>query len=152
MDKFLSSEFSGPEESPGFLLWQVCMSWQRRQRHALAALDLTHVQFVLLASISWLETHQKHLTQAQLASHAKTDPMMTSQVLRTLEKEGYIKRHAHPTDTRAFSLWTTAKGKRAVEKALVVVEKVDGEFFAPLGKNAKQYTESLRELLKGASS
>jgi DNA-binding MarR family transcriptional regulator len=151
MPKFLSSEFSGPEESPGFLLWQVCMSWQRKQRQALANLDLTHVQFVLLASICWLQKEHKDLTQAQLASHAKTDPMMTSQVLRALEKQGYIKRSKHPTDTRALSLSATAKGKKAIEKALVVVEKVDKEFFSSLDESSKQLTTFLRRLCKEGS-
>ena len=51
--------------------------------------ELTHVQFVLLASLWWLVDHDDHsLTQAQLAQQAGTDPMMTSQVTRKLENPG----------------------------------------------------------------
>jgi hypothetical protein len=39
-----------PDKSPGFLLWQVTLRWQRKVTIALAPLDLTHVQFVLLAT------------------------------------------------------------------------------------------------------
>lgn len=149
MSSFSTSEFSTPDESPGFLLWQVSNSWQRLQRQALAAIDLTHVQFVLLASTSWLERTEKHLSQSQLAAQTKTDPMMTSQVLRTLEKRGYIKRLPHPNDTRAFSLVTTEKGKKAVAKALIVVEKVDRDFFASLGASKRQFTAHLNLLSNG---
>jgi hypothetical protein len=38
-----------PNESPGFLLWHARLRWQRDIAQALAPLDLTHVQFVLLA-------------------------------------------------------------------------------------------------------
>src|SRR3546814_15453085 len=40
-----------PENSPGFLLWQVTNQWQRRLRATLEPLGLTHVQFVLLAGL-----------------------------------------------------------------------------------------------------
>ena len=43
-----------PEDSPGFLLWHVTLRWQRDIAAALAPLDLTHVQFVLLATTWWL--------------------------------------------------------------------------------------------------
>src|SRR5260370_30828241 len=34
------------DDSPGFLLWQVTLRWQRDIATALAPLDLTHVQFI----------------------------------------------------------------------------------------------------------
>ena len=42
------------DESPGLLLWQVTNRWQAAQRAALKPFELTHVQFVLLASLTWL--------------------------------------------------------------------------------------------------
>ena len=145
---FSTSEFTTPDESPGFLLWQVSTLWQRKQRQALAALELTHMRFVLLAGIIWLEKKDLHLSQAQLASHAKTDLTMTSQVLRTLEKRGYITRLSHPKDTRAFSLVSTAKGKEVIAKALVIVEQVDRDFFSLLGSSTQQFTSLLSRLNK----
>ena len=41
--------FESPDDSPGFLLWQVTNLWQRRIRAALEPLGLTHVQFVFVA-------------------------------------------------------------------------------------------------------
>ena len=53
--------------------------------------ELTHVQFVLLTSLWWLADHEdRPPTQARLAQHAGTDPMMTSQVTRKLEARALL--------------------------------------------------------------
>ncbi len=75
------------------LLWRVTLRWKREIVAALAPLELTHAQFVLLASSWWIGTHQDELpTQRQVAAQAGTDPMMTSQVLRALEARGLLTR------------------------------------------------------------
>ena len=78
----MHSRFTSAGESPGFLLWRISNAWQQRQRAALLPLGLTHVQFVLLASLVWLTQHGRTVTQTDLAEQAQTDPMMTSQVVR----------------------------------------------------------------------
>lgn len=66
-----ASRFPAPEQGPGFLLWRVTLSWQRQMRAALAPHGLTHVQFVLLASLWWLQEHGSDgPSQAQLAEQA----------------------------------------------------------------------------------
>ena len=83
----IPTKFEKPDESPGFLLWQTINLWQRKMRAALRESGLTHVQFVLPASTVWLNDHGSEATQvliARFAPHA--DVMMTSQVLRSLEK------------------------------------------------------------------
>lgn len=77
------------EESSGFLLWQVTNLWQREIKKALEPFDLTHSQFVLLASIHWMTLHKQDVTQILLSSHTKIDPMTTSTVLRTLQKKDF---------------------------------------------------------------
>jgi DNA-binding MarR family transcriptional regulator len=54
---------------------------------ALAPLDLTHVQFVLLACTWWLNEQGERPSQIALAAQAGTDIKMTSQVLRSLERD-----------------------------------------------------------------
>ena len=46
--------FASADDSTGLLLWQVTNRWQAAQRAALKPHGLTHVQFVLLASLTWL--------------------------------------------------------------------------------------------------
>jgi len=50
----LETEFADAADSPGLLLWRVTNAWQAAQRAALHTFDLTHVQFVLLASLTFL--------------------------------------------------------------------------------------------------
>ena len=81
---------SDPEGSPGFLLWHVTLRWQRAIVAALAPLELTHVQFVLLASTWWLNEHGEDPNQLTLARQAGTDVKMTSQVLARLEAKDLL--------------------------------------------------------------
>ncbi len=125
----LGSSFQTPEESPGFLLWQASMLWERRLRAALEPLGLTHMQFVLLAASAWLGREKDAVTQVRIAGQAKVDVVMTSQVLRTLEAKGLLSRAPHPTDTRAKCVMVTAAGKKLVRSAIEIVEREDRAFF-----------------------
>lgn len=120
-----------PGDSPGFLLWHATLRWQRGIAVALAPLDLTHVQFVLLACTWWLNTQGEHPNQLTLARQAGTDVKMTSQVLRTLEQKGLIEREVDPGDTRAKRLRVTDRGAALAPGAIAAVEQVDAEFFGP---------------------
>ncbi len=118
-----------PSESPGFLLWHATLRWQRGISQALAPLDLTHVQFVLLACAWWLNQQGQHPSQIALASFAGTDVKMTSQVLRSLERKGLVEREVDRADTRALRLRVTRRGARLAPRAIAVVQQVDAEFF-----------------------
>jgi DNA-binding MarR family transcriptional regulator len=123
------------------------LSWQRRIRSALAPHALTHVQFVLMASLWWIEDHDREPpTQAKLAEQAGTDPMMTSQVLRKLETRGLLERAPDPNDTRARRLHLTAAGPELIAAALVDVERADSDYFAPLADRHEAFLEALAAL------
>jgi DNA-binding MarR family transcriptional regulator len=146
----MSSEFNKSEESPGFLLWQVTNIWQKEIRKALEPLELTQPQFVLLFSCQWLNEKEgdSGVTQVQLAQHAKVDVNVTSQVLRTLEKKGYVKRSPHPADTRANLITMTSTGSELALRAVHVVEAADRAFFAGIGEESGQLTRLLQRLTR----
>jgi DNA-binding MarR family transcriptional regulator len=125
-----NSRFAVPEDSAGYLLWQVTHLWQRQVEATLAELDITHLQFVLLAGIGWLTGQGELLTQVQLASFYKIDVMQVSQVVRKLEVKQLVNRSAHPTDTRAKILNLTKTGIKTLNAALTLVEQLDAEFFS----------------------
>src|SRR3954469_2227589 len=100
MERGLATEPESADASPGLVLWQLTNRWQAAQRAALKPFGLTHVQFVLLASLTWLDADEP-VTQRRLADHAATDPMMTSQVIRVLAERGLVLRTPHPDDARA---------------------------------------------------
>jgi DNA-binding MarR family transcriptional regulator len=118
-----------PDESPGFVLWHVTLRWQRDIAVALAPLDLTHVQFVLLATTWWLNSRGEDPNQLSLARQAGTDVKMTSQVLRKLEAKALIRREVDPADTRAKRLRVTGRGAELAQHAIAAVEKADAAFF-----------------------
>ena len=141
----MTSRFASPWESPGFLLWHATLRWQRAMRAALAPHGLTHVQFVLLAAAWWLGEHEAPPSQRRLAEQAGTDVMMTSQVVRALEREGLVERPRDPHDARALRVSVTVAGRERVQAALAGVEAADAEFFSPVDDGA--IVRDLRALL-----
>lgn len=140
--------FKKAEDSSGFLLWQVTNLWQRELKKALEEYDLTHSQYVLLASIHWLTLQKQDVTQILLSSHTKIDPMTTSTVLRTLQAKELLKRQEHSTDTRAKTVALTDKGREVTKQAVIAVEKFDASFFGNLGDETANFNKNLLSLLK----
>jgi DNA-binding MarR family transcriptional regulator len=123
-----------PEASPGLLLWRATLRWQREITAALKPYELTHVQFVLLTSTWWLGGHGSGPpSQAQVAAYAEADVMMTSSVVRALERRGLLTRSPDPADARVRRLAVTEAGRRLVLDAVPVVEAADAAFFAAAG-------------------
>lgn len=119
-----------PGESPGYLLWVVSLRWQREIAAVLAPLDLTHTQFVLLASAWWLGENDEVPHQVALAQHAGTDIKTASQVLRSLEGKGLIERRVDRADPRAKRVHVTPAGSELAPVAMAAVESADRAFFA----------------------
>lgn len=135
------------EDSSGFLLWQVTNLWQREIKKALEEYDLTHSQFVLLASTLWLSSQKQDVTQVVLSQYTKIDPMTTSTVLRTLQSKGLLLRQEHSTDTRAKTVALTDEGVKVAQLAVKTVEKFDKQFFEGLGDNVQDFNGYLQKLL-----
>jgi MarR family transcriptional regulator, organic hydroperoxide resistance regulator len=135
------------EESPGFLLWRITLAWQKMLNQVLRPLDLTHPQFVVLASVVYMLQKSEYPTQVRLASHAAMDVMTVSKIVRTLEQKDLITRTEDPSDTRAKLLNITQKGKQLAVSAIERVENADGLFFETLGKVNQPIFLSLLQVL-----
>ncbi len=147
MSKKNPFSFQKANDSTGFLLWQTHNLWQREIKKSLKEFDLTHTQFVVLASAYWLILQNGTITQIDIAQHAKIDVMMTSNVVRTLERKRLIIREEHATDTRAKVVVLTEKGLEVLNAAVKRVEKFDRFFFKKL-ENIGAFNEELLRLLK----
>jgi DNA-binding MarR family transcriptional regulator len=130
--------FEKPRDSPGFLLWQTTMVWQRNIKKALDSYDISHPQFVLMATLLWFEAHGYDTTQTLMIQWSKLDKMTVSKSLRKLETRGFVKRAEHQTDTRAKSVVLTEKGKELVHILVPLVEKTDAQFFGVLEKEEQK--------------
>lgn len=139
--------FKGPEESPGYLLAQVTLLWQRKQKALLDPIGLTHTQFILLATTAWLSNKSENITQVDIANLNNFDRMMVSKVLRTLETKKLITRQEHGTDTRAKIVKITTQGKKVLQLALTQAEKADIDFFALPESRMANFNATLLQLI-----
>ena len=135
------------EESTGFLLYNLTTFLQRRMKRELDTLDITHMQFVLLATIKRLSKNSKAVTQIEIATESKADKMMVSKVLRTLQTKGYITREEHSTDTRAKTILLTQSGNIMLTKGFTIVKKVEKEFFGCLDKQTGIFNTAIKLLI-----
>lgn len=144
--------FDQPEDSPGFLLWQTTTLWQREIKKALEAYDVSHAQFVIMATLMWFEAHQVDTTQILIVKWSKLDKMTVSNSLKKLVELTYVHRVEHETDTRAKRVTLTEKGKELVRILVPLVEAIDGRFFASVTQQEeKQFMGLLAKLIKGSS-
>ena len=135
------------EESTGFLLYNLTTLLQRRMKRELDVLDITHMQFVLLATLKRLSKTNKAITQIEIATESKADKMMVSKVLRTLQTKGLVTREEHSTDTRAKTILLTNEGDLMLQKGFVIVKKVEKDFFECLEKQTDPFNANIKTLI-----
>lgn len=148
MPEKIEFHFKSPLDSPGYLLGQLTMLWQRKLKRVLDPLDLTHTQFALLCALAWLSRESDNVTQVDIANQGNADRMMVSKVLRTLEEKKFITRKEHKTDTRAKTISLTASGETVLQKAIIMVENADLAFFSMLDKDLPGFNAKMAALIE----
>ena len=136
----------GPKSGgPGAALWRAANLWRRRQRAALEGYGVTPSQFLLLQGLADSGARQA-VTQAGLAQHCGADVMMTSQLVRELERLGLVRREAHPSDSRALALALTTRGRQRLDRAAPAIVAAEQAFFGALGADLEAFAGALRLL------
>ena len=135
-----------PDDRLGFLLTQVSFLKQRIVNAALRELDITYMQFVILAGIMELAEEGQPVTQQNISDERRLDKAMVSNVVKTLIARGYLDREEHPTDKRAFTLFLTAVGKIKACEGKKIAHRIDTVFFDGIDQAA--FFKSLIQLLK----
>jgi DNA-binding MarR family transcriptional regulator len=139
----LSSIFDKMNESPGYYMMMVFNKWDRGISGVLDSYDSTRTQMELLVCMVKLMKGGQPVTQKDVVNFARRDKNTVSEVMRTLEKKGYITRATSAGDLRAKAVILTDKGFRLVEKAAGEVLLFDERFFPDDGDN-----KELKRLLK----
>lgn len=147
MPKKIDFKFKSPNDSPGYLLGQVTLLWQRKQKKVLDPLDLTQTQFALLCALAWLSNNSNNVTQIDIANQTNFDRMMVSKVLRTLEEKKFLTRQEHATDTRAKTIRLTNIGETVLQKAIIEIENADLDFFASLDSKLSPFNQNMVQLI-----
>ncbi|HVV08566.1 MarR family winged helix-turn-helix transcriptional regulator [Amycolatopsis sp.] len=126
---FATASLGAPEKAVGFVLWRVLHRYVREIDHALAPLDLTHLQFTTLTMAAWLGRAGEPVTQAALARFGDIHPMQVSHMLKALEGKGMVTRPRSTTDVRTKHVRVTATGVAVLRDALPVAIEVQQRLF-----------------------
>lgn len=149
---YLAARAVAPRDSRSARLEQVTGQWQTLLRDALVPLQLTTAQYRLLLAAAWLTARQADVRQSEIAMHASADAVMTSEVLRTLERRGFIQRGPHPTDRRARAIVVTAEGGALADRAARLVDATEARFFETGMSEFGTVAKSLRKGGRGVES
>lgn len=125
---------------------RVYNKWHSMIKKELKKMNLTHPQFVVLASLAYLSQNDNEITQIMISKLAGIDVMTISQILSLLEKNDFVKRKEHSKDTRAKAVILSKKGEEVLQKAVPLVEQIDEVFFGKLDRDEKQFKHFLARL------
>lgn len=139
-------KYIDPNNSPAYQLWLATNAWQRTVRKILEPFDITHCQFVIMASVDLIDQRGEVPTQVAVHRFAAIDENMTSQVVKTLMGKNLIVRNPNPMDGRGHILALTDAGSRLLDEVRAIIRPAADEFFSPLGQELEGFTALLRKL------
>jgi MarR family transcriptional regulator, organic hydroperoxide resistance regulator len=123
------------------------MKWRVAVDRALAPLELTHAQYVLLSSLYGMERAGQQPSQRELADRTGLEALYVSKLARALDTDGLIERTRDPADTRTIRLTLTDRGREVVRPAIATVRGLLDRLLEPLGGRDSERTEAfVREL------
>jgi DNA-binding MarR family transcriptional regulator len=140
---FEGVSFGAPENAVGFVMWRIVGRYQREMDRALAAIDLTHLQFMLLALVAWFGRSGQAVTQIDLARSGGIQPMQVSQTIRVLESKKLLCRTRSSTDTRAKRVEVTRAGLKSLRNAMPVAIEIQRKLFGERGQPGGALLKSL---------
>lgn len=145
--KEFPSRFKGESsESIGFLFIRVYNIWHREIKKQLREINLTHPQFVVLATLGYLSKSHEDISQALIAKEADMDVMTVSSIVKKLEQGELIVRSISKRDPRANILCLTKSGEDKLEIAVPLVERIDDIFFSSLDVEKEFFRKQLYSL------
>jgi DNA-binding MarR family transcriptional regulator len=136
-----------PEVLLGYRLWQAHYQWHRHIERCFKTIDLTHMQYVLLAATYHLLSQGETPSQIRLSNFTNVEKMMVSKNVRVLERRGLVARKPLPGDRRANQIQLTDTGREMLQKAFAVTTAAHSDFFHVLGDEWKQVNKLLRHLI-----
>ena len=133
-EMFETASLGSPRHAIGFVLWRVTHRFERELELALRPLDLTHLQFTLLALVAWTQKQGGIPTQAELARAGDIHVMQVSNVLKALERKALISRSVAEGNVTAKSVTLTAEGLERLRAAFPIAIDVQHRLFGDAGR------------------
>lgn len=134
-----------PDQQLGYLLTHVSFLKQRIINAGLKELDITYMQFIILAGILEL-ADEGIVSQQTIVDKRRLDKAMVSVVLKALISRGLVIRQPHPTDKRAYTLTLSDEGRQKALQGKEITVEIDRRFFAKVNK--KNLINILTKLLE----
>ncbi|MCD8265112.1 MAG: MarR family winged helix-turn-helix transcriptional regulator [Tannerellaceae bacterium] len=134
-----------PDDQLGYLLMQASLLKLCVVNGALKKLNVTYIQFIILAAILELGATETYVTQQLVSSRRRLDKAMVSNVVKSLINKNLIRRTEHPTDHRAVVLTLTGEGVAIAREGKEITKEIDHNFFTKVNRNALQ--RALKKLL-----
>lgn len=126
----IGERYRGVEGRSGYLLRQAWHAFRGAMETALRGHGLTGAQYAVLSVLA----RDPGMSGADLARACNTTPQAMNGVLATLERDGLVVRHPHPTHGRILQVRLTSEGERRLEAAtpdVRVLEDAIEENLAP---------------------
>ena len=135
--------------NPGFLIRRLNQLAVSIFMNGLADFGITPIQYTILRHIA----DNPDLDQVKIATLAGLDTSTTTDVLTRLHERGLIVRNRGSRDQRQRLARLTEMGAELLEKARPLVEKVQGQFLAPLNKRQQAtFLDAVCLLIEGHES
>jgi DNA-binding MarR family transcriptional regulator len=109
----IGQRYRGVEGRSGYLLRQAWRAFDGAMTMALRAHGLTARQYGVMSVLA----RDPGASGADLARAGNTTAQAMNGVLATLEREGLVERHPHPTHGRILQVHLTDEGERRLETA-----------------------------------
>jgi MarR family transcriptional regulator, organic hydroperoxide resistance regulator len=145
-DLFEKESLGAPENAVGFVLWRVMHRYQREIDRVLLPLNLTHLQFTVLAIAAWLSRDGNPVIQTEVAKAGAVHPMQISHMLKALSDKRMIERARDDGDIRAKRVQVTDMGIQALRHSLPLVIDVQRRMFGNQGLPGGAFLEALRKV------
>jgi DNA-binding MarR family transcriptional regulator len=117
----IGERYRGVEGHIGYLLRQASYTLRSALDAILRPLGLNAPQYSVLSVLA----RDPGASGADLARACNTTPQAISGVLATLEREGLVERHPHPTHGRILQVSLTSEGTRRLEAANPAVRRLE---------------------------
>jgi DNA-binding MarR family transcriptional regulator len=117
----IGEAYRGVEGRTGYLMRQAWLELRGAVDVALREHDLTSVQYGVLTVL----TRSPGASGAELARGLNISPQAMNGILATLEGDGLIERHPHPTHGRIRQVTLTDEGRRLVDASRPTVDRLE---------------------------
>lgn len=132
-----------------YLIGRLDHALNRRIRDALTPLGLTVSQYTAL---SFLES-QAQISNAQLAERSLISPQSANEMIKLMEKKGWVERQPDPTHGRIVRLSLTAAGQALLDQAHDQVARLESGMLAKLTAGQRgALHQNLRQVLHALSA